>query len=388
MNKVPIISIVTPSYNQAKFIGETIESVISQEGNFEIEYFIMDGGSTDESVDIIKKYTDKLKAGNWHKRCSNISMKWVSQRDKGQSDAINQGFRMATGDIVSWINSDDVYVPGAFSCVVERFSRHLEADFIYGDGDVIDENGELQWEWLSRPYKLRLLMSYHFLWNEFANYIMQQATFWRRSVFDKIGYLDESFHYGMDIEYWIRAGSKGLRLYHTPQKLGKFRLIAGTKSLSSPTVFWEDHIEIVRKYRGYSHLAKFFAFYYFNLVKEYDFDLTKIDKYKDEILKRWHELPQAERRLIQYKASLGYKLGCFLAANDLYKKGHFEQASHFFKTGLSNNISMIFRPFSWPYIISHLVGLKFTNNIDFCWQKLIKAYRQRRYDYRYFKRNN
>lgn len=387
MNKVPIISIVTPSYNQAKFIAETIESVISQEGNFEIEYFIMDGGSTDESVDIIKKYADQLKSGNWRKKCSNISMKWVSQKDKGQSDAINQGFRLATGDVVSWINSDDVYVPGAFACVLEGFFRHPEADFIYGDGDVINEKGELQWEWLSRPYNLRLLMSYHFLWNEFTNYIMQQATFWRRLVFDRIGYLNESFHYGMDIEYWIRAGVKDLRLCHIPQKLGQFRFIAGTKSLSSPTIFWEDHIEIVRKYRGSTHLAKYFAYYYFNLAKEYDFDLSNLEKLKNDILKRWHELPREEYQLIQYKASLGYKLGCFLAANELYKNGRFEQASHFFKTGLSDNISVIFHPIAWPYIIRNLVGLKFTNNIDLYWQKLLKAYRQRRYDYRYFKNN-
>ena len=120
---------------------------------------------------------------------------------------------------------------------------------MYGDGDVIGENGELQWEWLSRPYDHRVMTSYHFLWNDFTNYIMQQATFWRRRVHDRIGYFDDAFHFAMDAEYWIRAGHAGLRLVHIPRKLGKFRLIEGTKSLSSPTVFWGDYLEIFRRYR-------------------------------------------------------------------------------------------------------------------------------------------
>jgi glycosyltransferase involved in cell wall biosynthesis len=108
-------SIVTPSYNQAPYIAGTIESVLSQEGGFEVEYIVMDGGSTDGSVEIIKSYADRVAAGDWPVKCAGISMAWVSQHDKGQSDAINQGLRQATGDVASYINSDDLYYPGAFA---------------------------------------------------------------------------------------------------------------------------------------------------------------------------------------------------------------------------------------------------------------------------------
>src|SRR5262249_14817472 len=135
------ISIVTPSYNQARFIGETVESVLSQEGDFEIEYFVMDGGSTDGSVEIIQRYADRVASGTWPCRCRGLTMSWVSERDEGQTEAINAGLRRATGGILSYINSDDLYFPGAFHRVVEAFAGDPAADFVYGDGDVIDEAG-------------------------------------------------------------------------------------------------------------------------------------------------------------------------------------------------------------------------------------------------------
>src|SRR5581483_10330072 len=229
---LPLISIVTPSFNKGAYIAETIESVLSQAGDFRIEYFIMDGGSTDGSADTIRRYAGLIENAMWPVRCAGISLYWQSQKDGGQTDAINQGFRRAAGDIVSFLNADDAFPPGAFQRVVEAFRRRPDADFIYGDGDVIDEHGGVQWEWLSRPYSHAVMTSYHYLWNDFTNYIMQQATFWRRSVIERIGLLDESFDFSMDAEYWIRAGEAGMKLVHIPEKLGRFRLIAGTKSLS------------------------------------------------------------------------------------------------------------------------------------------------------------
>ncbi len=144
-------------------------------------------------------------------------MDWVSERDEGQAAAINAGLRRATGDILSYLNSDDLYFPGAFQRVVDAFASDPAADFVYGDGDVIDEAGARQWEWLSRPYDHAVMTSYHFLWNDFTNYIMQQATFWRRRVRERIGDFDPTFHFAMDAEYWIRAGAAGLRL-HAPAR--------------------------------------------------------------------------------------------------------------------------------------------------------------------------
>ncbi len=386
MPHFPRFSIVTPSYNQAAFIGETIESVISQAGEFEIEYFVMDGGSSDGSIEVIKKYADLISAERWPIKCRGISIKWYSQKDKGQSDAINQGLRQATGDIFSYINSDDLYCPGAFERIAKEFSDRPEADFIYGDGDVIDEVGNLQWEWLSRPYNHSLMTSYHFLWNDFTNYIMQQATFWRKSVINKIGYFDESFHYAMDVEYWVRAGDAGLKLIHRPYKVGKFRLIKGTKSLSSPTVFWEDYLEIFRRYRGSQSLSIFFAYYYYNLAKEVDFDIQLTLEEGNRVFRQWKLLPDREKKIIEQQASRGGDLACFLLANELHKKQLNDLATATFKKGLSTRPLGVIHIFSLSYIFKKNLGIRISGLLDNVTQNLINWYRWKRFQYRYHQR--
>lgn len=386
MGKIPKFSIVTPSYNQATFIAETIESVLSQEGEFEIEYFVMDGGSTDGSVEIIKSYADRVAAGDWPVKCAGISMTWVSQRDKGQSDAINQGLRRATGDILSYINSDDLYYPGAFARVVREFAARPEVDFVYGDGDVIDEAGNLQWEWLSRPYNHAVMTSYHFLWNDFTNYIMQQATFWRRNVLDKIGYFDESFHYALDVEYWIRAGQAGLKLHHIPHKLGKFRLIQDTKSLSSPTVFWEDYLEIYRRYRGSRALGIFFAYYYYNLARQFDFDLAQTVEKGQQVFARWQRLPAGERQIIAQQADRGFALACLFLAGELRRQHLYEKAAMTFRKGLANRPFLVLHPFALGYLLRCIAGPRLSSILDEWTQRLSLAYRRVRYDYRYYQK--
>jgi glycosyltransferase involved in cell wall biosynthesis len=388
MNKVPKFSIVTPSYSQAPYIAETIESVLSQEGEFEVEYFVMDGGSTDGSVDIIKSYADRVAAGDWPIQCAGISMAWVSQRDKGQADAVNQGLRRSTGDIASYINSDDLYYPGAFRRAARELTAHPKVDFVYGDGDVIDEVGNVQWEWLSRPYNHSVMTSYHFLWNDFTNYIMQPATFWRRNVLNKIGYFDESFHYALDVEYWIRAGHAGLKLHHIPQKLGKFRLIQGTKSLSSPTIFWEDQLEIYRRYRGSRALGVFFAYYYYNLAQQFDFDLAQTREEGKRVFARWHKLSAREQRIIAERADRGFALACLLSASELRRQQRYEEAATVFGRGLANRPFLALHPFALAYIIKRILGSRFSSIIDERTQRLILAYRRVRYDYRYYQKNN
>lgn len=388
MGQVLKFSIVTPSYGQAAFIGETIESVLSQAGEFEIEYFVMDGGSTDGSVEIIQSYADRVAAGDWPVKCAGISMAWVSQRDKGQSDAINQGLRRATGDIVSYINSDDLYFPVAFARVAKEFAARPEVDFVYGDGDVIDEAGSLQWEWLSRPYNHRVMTSYHFLWNDFTNYIMQQATFWRRDVLDKIGYFDESFHYAMDVEYWIRAGQAGLRLHHIPCKLGKFRLIQGTKSLSSPTVFWEDYLEIYRRYRSSHTLGRFFAYYYYNLARQFAFDLAQTIEKAHQAFVRWQTLPSTEQQVISQQADRGFALACLLLASELERRRCHERAEAIFKKGLAGRPFLTFHPFATGYLFKRIAGERLASIAEQGMGRLVDTYRRIRYDYRYHQRKN
>lgn len=384
MNDVPRFSIVTPSYSQAPFIAETIQSVLSQEGEFEIEYIVMDGGSTDGSVELIRRYADQVARGDWPTRCEGISMHWASQRDSGQSDAINRGLHRATGDILSYINSDDLYYPGAFQRVAEEFAARPDVDFVYGDGDVIDEAGRLQWEWLSRPYDHSVMTSYHFLWNDFTNYIMQQSTFWRRSVIDRIGYLDETFDYAMDVEYWVRAGHTGMKLLHIPHKLGKFRMIRGTKSLSSPVVFWDEYLEVFRRYRGSRGMSMFFAYYYYNLARQCDFDLDQAVEKGQQAFTRWQELPFGERQIIAQQAQRGLALACLLVANELRRGRFCERAGMTFRRGLANRRLLMLHPFALGYLLKCVLGVRLSSILDDWIHRVVLAYRHARYDYRYF----
>jgi glycosyltransferase involved in cell wall biosynthesis len=383
MNTPCKFSIVTPSFNQAAYIGETIESVLSQAGRFEIEYFVMDGGSTDGSVEIIKKYADQLAAGAWPVQCIGITMEWISQRDKGQSDAINQGLRRATGTIASYINSDDLYFPGAFARVAQEFAEHGEADFIYGDGDVTDENGQVQWEWLSRSYDHRVMTSYHFLWNDFTNYIMQQSTFWRTRVHGQIGYFDESLHFAMDVEYWIRAGQKKLNLRHVPHKLGKFRLIQGTKSLSSSTAFWGDQLEIFRRYRRRRGMSIYFAYYYYTLAKQFDYDINRMPRKEPIVFSRWERLPLLEWQFMEREADKGFALACMLVANDLYRQQRTNLAIQTFRRGQTERKCSALHPFALLLYLQCAIGPHLSMRLFEWRQRLIRKYRWERYQYRY-----
>lgn len=386
MNTSCKFSIVTPSFNQVAYIGETIESVLSQAGQFEIEYFVMDGGSTDGSVKIIRRYADQLAAGAWPVQCTGITMEWISQSDKGQSDAINQGMRRSTGTIAGYINSDDLFFPGAFACVAQEFAEHGEADFIYGDGDVIDENGQLQWEWLSRPYNHGVMTTYHFLWNDFTNYIMQQSTFWRTCVHGQIGYFDESLDFAMDVEFWIRAGKNRLNLQHVPHKLGKFRMIEGTKSLSSATAFWGDQLEIFRRYHRRRGMSQFFAYYYYNLAKQFDYDIDRMPKREPTVFARWERLPLLEFQFMEQEADKGFALACMLVANDLYRQQRTDLAIQTFRRGQTERKYHILHPFALLYYVQRAISPNLAMRL-FKWrQRLIQKYRWVRYQYRYHQR--
>jgi glycosyltransferase involved in cell wall biosynthesis len=184
----PRISIVTPSYNQAQFIEETIRSVLMQ-GYPNLEYIIVDGGSTDGSVDIIRKYEDWL-------------THWVSEPDRGQAEAINKGWEHSTGHILAWLNSDDVYRPGALSRVAEAFQCHLDAVVVVGACAITDIDRNVLGCKLSR-----FLDPKHFLY-EAASVPGQPAVFLARQVVEEIGGLDESLHYVLDWEYWLRIGMR------------------------------------------------------------------------------------------------------------------------------------------------------------------------------------
>jgi len=218
----PRVSIVTPSYNQAQFIEETIRSVLLQ-GYPNLEYIIIDGGSTDSSVGIIKKYEPWLSY-------------WVSEPDRGQAHAINKGFQKATGEILTWLNSDDVYLPGAARTAVKCLISQPETAMVYGDCRIIDEHSQVIDLWKSPDFSLAEL--------PFKCFIPQQTVFFRREVLDQVGLLKTDLHYALDYDLWLRLAPCHI-IRHIPTFLAEHRKCGGTKTVTHPEAFWPEIVSIL-----------------------------------------------------------------------------------------------------------------------------------------------
>jgi glycosyltransferase involved in cell wall biosynthesis len=227
MNKWPKISVITPSYNQAAFVERTIQSVLNQ--NYpNLEYIIIDGGSTDGSVEIIKKYEDKLAY-------------WVSEEDRGQSHAINKGFRRATGEIVAWLNSDDEYCSGALETVAKTFMAYEDIDLVFGNNISVDKKGRVLRNNRHTRFAFPALVV-------LGMTVFQAACFWKRSIFEKYGYLDESLRFCMDYEFFCRIGPH-IVAKHINKYLAKFRWHDEQKSSTIMDVHDEEFKKIVTKYQ-------------------------------------------------------------------------------------------------------------------------------------------
>lgn len=199
----PRISLVTPSFRQAAFIERTISSVLGQ--NYpNLEYFVQDGGSEDGTRGILERYADRLTG-------------WESRPDEGQSQAINLGFAQTSGDIMAWLNSDDVLLPGALNCVIDFFNRNPDIDVVYGHRLLIDENDRLIGRWILPAHDDKIL--------SWADYVPQETLFWRRSIWEKAGSrIDESFRFAMDWDLLLRFRDAGARIARIPRFLGGFRI--------------------------------------------------------------------------------------------------------------------------------------------------------------------
>ncbi len=225
------ISIITPSYNQAHFIERTIESILGQDYP-DLEYIVMDGKSTDGTVAILKKYSDRII--------------WKSEKDSGQSEAINKGLRRAKGDIVAFLNSDDTYEPGALRKVAEFFEKNPDIKWAYGKCKIVDESDveirkPITW------YKNLLLRRYSYKKLLSENFISQPATFWRREIHKEMGYINEDEHYTMDYEFWLRIGKKyPAGVIH--DYLANFRMYNASKSGSLSNPQFKDELRIAKSY--------------------------------------------------------------------------------------------------------------------------------------------
>ena len=207
------ISIVTPSLNQGQFIERTILSVLGQKGDFELDYIIVDGGSEDDSLSIIKKYEDRLR--------------WISEKDQGQSDAINKGFEIAYGEILAWLNSDDTYEADALSQIAEQY-RMDSFNWCFGNCKNIDEDDSEIRKAITR-YKLFESRRYSYERLLSKDFISQPAVFFTRNVYQEMGPLDLNCHYSMDYDYWLRLGKKCSPVYIN-KFLANFRWQSGSKN--------------------------------------------------------------------------------------------------------------------------------------------------------------
>jgi glycosyltransferase involved in cell wall biosynthesis len=219
---------VTPSYNQGTFLEETIRSVLLQ-GYPDLEYIIIDGTSTDESVEIIRKYEPWITY-------------WISEPDTGQTDAINKGIRKTSGDVLAWLNSDDVYCPEALRQIANYFVTSPHVDLLYGDCEMIDGKGHLFDRFNVRSGDSVQLLE--------ENFIAQPSAFCTRKAWEKAGGLDENLHYAMDYDLWLRIFLGGMASVYVPTVFSRFRYHAASKSGVKSVQFGRECLDVLDKIRA------------------------------------------------------------------------------------------------------------------------------------------
>ncbi len=253
MSPFPLVSIVTPSFNQARFLEETIRSVLAQ-GYPHIEYIVIDGGSTDGSVEIIKKYAAGSRPGNFrHSICH-----WVSEQDRGQTDAINKGFARAKGDIFAWINSDDTYNPEAVAEAVDYLMQNPDAAMVYADCNFIDEEGRVIGKFAARQTDYRRLRRGYV-------HIPQQTMFFRARYWREVGPLDPSFYFAMDYDLWVRIAARAPIQYLPGRTWANFRIHTASKTHVNDERGWKEMLRV--HYRdGGSFFSLIVAKYYLRKV--------------------------------------------------------------------------------------------------------------------------
>ncbi len=223
-----LVSIVTPSFNQARFLEASIQSVLEQDYP-EIEYILVDGGSGDGSLEIIKKYAGRFA---W----------WVSEPDKGHADALNKGFAHAHGQVFAWLNSDDLYYPGAVAEAVTYLRDRPDAGMVYGDADLTDQDGKVIGRFASRQTDYRRLL-------RGSVHIPQATTFYRADLWRQLGPLDLNLFFGFDYDLWVRL-AKISRLQYLPRRWAAFRLHGEGKSIRADDLCYPDMLRVYERERG------------------------------------------------------------------------------------------------------------------------------------------
>lgn len=259
----PLVSIVMPTRNHGHFIRQSIDSVLNQ--SYEnVELLVMDGASTDNTVEILKSYGDRIR--------------WISEPDKGQADAINKGMKLLHGEILAYLNSDDVLLPGALEKAITYFNDHPECDMVYGNADYIDVDGAVIGKYHTADYSFERLMR--------DCCVCQPAAFWRRRIAERIGPFDVSMQTAMDYEYWLRMAKSGAIIHHTHEKLAQSRLHEDAKTLAMRGVIYREIFEICGKHGGYVSLSYYNGLWAYRLYETW-FGGTRLRR----ILPHLHRIP-------------------------------------------------------------------------------------------------
>ncbi|MGQ9858770.1 MAG: glycosyltransferase family 2 protein [Thermodesulfobacteriota bacterium] len=259
---LPKVTIVTPSYNQGNFLEEAIRSVLLQ--NYDnVEYIIIDGGSTDNSCEVIQKYSQWITY-------------WISEPDDGQASAINKGWSLATGEFITWLNSDDILLPGSLHVTVDRLIKYPQTGIVYGDVIVRHEgskSGDRCYILKGEPFKIEEVK------RNWHNPIPQPGFLMRKEVLDIVGDLDEAMHFAFDLDYWIRAALNNIEMCYLPMTLAQFRVHSQSKTHKSKFIRIDDSYRILGKItkqgraRGYISILLDFRYYSSSMV-----DIMRCDK--------------------------------------------------------------------------------------------------------------